>query len=90
MSQQNDDLMFLAGLVVGAIFGGVVAVLLVPQSGPETREQVVEHGIELKNRAEDAVQRAQQIASEAVGKVQTTAADLIKKPTDDLVSGGGI
>ena len=89
MSEQNDDLMFLAGLVVGAIFGGIVAVLLVPQSGPETREQVVERGLELRNRAEDAVQRAQQIASEAVGKVQTTAADLIKKP-DDLVSGGGI
>jgi gas vesicle protein len=90
MSDQNDDLMFLAGLVTGAIFGGIAAVLLVPQSGPETREQMVERGLELKNRAEDTVQRAQQIASEAVAKVQTTAADLIKKSDDDLASGGGI
>ena len=90
MSDQNDDLMFLAGLVTGAIFGGIVAALLVPQSGPETREQVVERGLELKNRAEDTVQRAQQIATEAVAKVQTTAADLINKPNDELASGGGI
>ena len=36
------------------------------------------------------VQRAQQVATEAVAKVQATAQDLIKKPGDDLVSGGGI
>jgi len=89
MNEQNDDLMFFLGLVLGAIAGGAMAALLTPHSGPETREQMVERGLVLKNRAEDAVQRAQQIASEAVAKVQTTAHDLIKKPDDDLVSGGG-
>jgi gas vesicle protein len=89
MSERNDDVMFLAGLVLGAIAGGAVAALLTPRSGPEIREQVVERGLELKNRAEDAVQRAQQVASDAVAKVQASAQDLIKKPDDDLVSGGG-
>jgi gas vesicle protein len=88
MSQRNDDVMFFAGLVLGAIAGGAMAALLTPQSGPETREQVVERGLELKNRAEDAVQRAQQVASEAVAKVQTSAQDLIKRPGDDVVRGG--
>jgi gas vesicle protein len=88
MSDQNDDLLFFAGLVLGAIAGGAVAALLTPQSGPEIREQVVERGLELKNRADDAVQRAQQVATEAVAKVQASAQDLIKKPGDDLVSGG--
>ncbi|HJZ47046.1 MAG TPA: YtxH domain-containing protein [Roseiflexaceae bacterium] len=88
MSERNDDVMFFAGLVVGAIAGGALAALLTPQSGLEIREQVVERGLELKNRAEDAVQRAQQVASEAVAKVQTSAQDLIKKPDGDVVRGG--
>ena len=77
MNKQNDTLAFFAGLVAGAVFGGFVAALLVPRSGPETREQVVERSLELKNRAEDVVQRAQQVASETVAKVQTTAQDII-------------
>jgi gas vesicle protein len=89
MSDRNDDLLFFAGLVLGAIAGGALAALLTPQSGPELREQVAERGLELKNRADDAVQRAQQIATEAVANVQASAQDLLKKPSDDLVSGGG-
>lgn len=77
MFEDNDTLAFLAGLVAGAIVGGVAASLFVPHSGPETREQVVERGLELKSRAEDAVQRAQQIASDTVAKVQTSAQDII-------------
>ena len=90
MSERNDDLLFFAGLVLGAVVGGAVAALLTPQSGPEIREQVAERGLELKNRADDAVQRAQRVASEAVAKVQSSAQDLVKKPGDDLVSGGDI
>jgi gas vesicle protein len=90
MSDRNDDVLFFAGLVLGAIAGGIVAALLTPQSGTEIREQVAERGLELKNRADDAVQRAQQVATEAVAKVQATAQGLITKPGDDLVSGGGI
>ena len=90
MSERNDDMLFLAGVFIGAIVGGVAAVLLAPQSGPETREQVAERGLELKSRAEDAVQRAQQVASDTVTKVQSTAQGLIgQKPADDAVGGGG-
>jgi gas vesicle protein len=89
MSDRNDDLLFFAGLVLGAIVGGAAAALLTPQSGTEIREQVAERGLELKNRADDAVQRAQQVAADAVAKVQSTAQDFIKQPSEDLVSGGG-
>jgi gas vesicle protein len=77
MEKQNGDLVFFAGLIAGAIVGGVVAALLAPRSGPEAREQIVERGLELKNRAEDAVERAQRIANETVAKVQATAQELI-------------
>ena len=86
MSERNDDLLFLVGLVVGAVAGGLAAALITPRSGLETREQVVERGLELKGRAEDAVQRAQQVANETVAKVQTTAQELIgQKPADDRI-----
>jgi hypothetical protein len=77
MSEQDGDLTFFAGLVVGAIVGGFAAALLAPRSGPETREQIVERGLELKNRAEDVVERAQQVAGETVAKVQAAAQEMI-------------
>jgi len=77
MEKQNSDLAFLAGLVAGAIVGGAVAALIAPRSGPEAREQIVERGLELKNRAEDVVERAQRVASETVAKVQAAAHELI-------------
>ena len=90
MSERDDDMLFLAGLFLGAVVGAAAAVLLVPQSGSDMGEQVAERGIELKNRAEDAVQRAQQVASDAVAKVQTAAQELIKQQRDDdLMSNGG-
>ncbi len=37
----------------------------------------VERGLELKNRAEDVVDRAQRVASETLAKVQATAQEMI-------------
>lgn len=68
---------FILGLISGAACGALAAALFSPRSGPESREQVVERGIELKNRADDVVQRAQQVASEAVAKVQVRARELL-------------
>ena len=87
---ERDDMLFLAGLFLGAVAGAAAAVLLTPRSGPDLREQVVERGIELRSRAEDAVQRAQQVATETVSKVQTAAQDLIKQQSgDDMMNQGG-
>ena len=77
--KKNDDMLFLAGLFFGAMVGAAAATLLTPRSGAETREQVAERGLELKSRAEDTVQRAQQVANEAVAKVQSAAHDLLKQ-----------
>jgi gas vesicle protein len=77
MEQQNGDLAFFAGLVAGAIVGGAAAALLAPRSGPETREQIVERGLELKSRADDVVERAQRVASDTVAKVQSTAQEIL-------------
>lgn len=90
MNERDDNLLFVAGMLLGAIIGGIAAVLLAPRSGSETREQVAERGLELRSRAEDVVQRAQAVASETVTKVQSSAQQLIsQKPGDDVVGGGG-
>jgi gas vesicle protein len=77
MEQQNGDRAFFVGLVAGAIVGGIAAALLAPRSGPETREQIVERGLELKGRADDVVERAQRVASDTVAKVQSTAQEIL-------------
>ena len=48
----NGALSFFAGLFVGALAGGATVLLLAPQSGEETRAQICNKGVELKERAE--------------------------------------
>lgn len=64
---------FVAGFIVGAVVGGILAGLLAPRPGAQTRELVRERGLELKDRAEDAVLRAQAIANETLARVQLGA-----------------
>jgi hypothetical protein len=49
-TSSDDDtssLSFFSGMLLGLIVGTIVAILLAPQSGSDTREQVVQTGIEL-------------------------------------------
>ena len=43
---------FFTGFFVGALIGGATALLMAPQSGEETRAQIRDKGIELKEKAE--------------------------------------
>jgi gas vesicle protein len=46
----------LAGVFFGALAGVVTALLLAPQSGEETRRQIREKGIELRDRTTELVE----------------------------------
>ena len=63
MLNQNTGLAFLAGGLMGALFGATLALLLAPQSGEKTRAQIKDKTSELKDRTvegmEDVGQRAQ-------------------------------
>ena len=54
----NNILGVLAGLVVGCLAGAVAMWLLAPQSGEETRTQIQEKGIELRDRTSGMVEDA--------------------------------
>jgi gas vesicle protein len=46
----NNILGVLIGLVIGALAGAITMLLLAPQSGEDTRMQIQEKGIELRDR----------------------------------------
>jgi gas vesicle protein len=48
----------LVGMLVGGLAGAVTMLLLAPQSGEETRMQIQEKGIELRNRTTGIVEDA--------------------------------
>src|SRR5436309_525149 len=49
-SGDTSRLSFVSGLLLGLVFGALVALALAPQSGRRTRQQVRETGIELRAR----------------------------------------
>lgn len=72
---------FLAGFVIGGLVGAAAALVLAPQSGSETRSQLVGMGQDLRQAgsdrvhqvrdgADDYLQRAEQSLGEAGDEVQ--------------------
>ena len=55
---------FLAGLVLGSLVGVAVAMLMAPASGPETRRQIREKGLELRTQADQQMEEARRRAEE--------------------------
>jgi gas vesicle protein len=57
-SETRDRSMFglLAGLLIGGLAGAVTMLLLAPQSGKDTRSQIRETGIELRDRTTEMVE----------------------------------
>ena len=72
---------FLAGFILGGLVGAAVAMIMAPASGEETRRQIRERGIELRDRAEDAAEEARKRAEEAAMEARKRAA---AQKRDDL------
>jgi gas vesicle protein len=89
MSSSFGDkfLYFLAGAGVG----GVVALLLAPQSGRETRDEIsrrAQEGRDFINRKVDESKRAMEEGSTRVSKEMTSIVDKSKEEFGDLVDKG--
>lgn len=76
MSNQGEVSSFFTGFFIGALLGGAAALLLAPQSGEETRTQLRDKGIELKDKAEATY-------ADAMEKLEATTEELRKK-TEEL------
>jgi gas vesicle protein len=52
----NNALGVLAGILVGGLAGAVTMLLLAPQSGKDTRRQIREKSIELRDRTSEMIE----------------------------------
>jgi gas vesicle protein len=52
----NNTFGVLVGMVIGALAGAATMLLLAPQSGKDTRKQIQEKGIELRDRTTEMVE----------------------------------
>ena len=86
-SGRDEVLAFLGGALIGGLVGAGVALLLAPQSGEETREQIRQKGIELKDRGDVALQDLRRRADEASVEFRRRTEELkkaIDKSTEDI------
>ena len=73
MSERNDFGTFLAGFIVGGVVGALTTLLMVPQSGEETRDYLRKKSIELKERTEITAEEARKKAEEALIEARSKA-----------------
>jgi gas vesicle protein len=52
----NNILGVLTGILIGGLAGAVTMLLLAPQSGKDTRKQIQEKGVELRDRTTELVE----------------------------------
>jgi gas vesicle protein len=64
MSDEGKGAEFLAGLLIGGLVGAAAALLLAPQPGDRTREELREKGIELKERVIELSEEARKVAED--------------------------
>ena len=80
MSKYNETGAILGSLFVGALAGAVAALLLAPQSGKETREQLADEAEKLKEEIEkyasDFSDKAKQAKADLEDKLKRTEAQL--------------
>jgi gas vesicle protein len=78
---------FFTGFFVGALVGGAAALLMAPQSGEETRSQIRDRSIEIKDKAEttygDVMKRIDAQTTELRGRTEELSTKL-----DQLIAQG--
>ncbi|MBN1427149.1 MAG: YtxH domain-containing protein [Anaerolineae bacterium] len=67
---------FVMGFFVGGLVSAAIALLNAPQSGKETREQVMAKGIELRDRAGEEVQRIRTQVEDMIAEVRIQTDDV--------------
>lgn len=93
MSDRDEFGAFLVGFVFGGLAGAASALLLAPQSGPETRAIIKEKSIELRDRANETIDDAYIEAEKAAIEARTRfdeLAQLTKTRTEDMAHHGQV
>lgn len=78
----NNTLSVLVGMLVGGLAGAVTMLLLAPQSGRDTRKQLQQKGIELRDRTSEVVEDTMTQVREKANKLSVSGRDAIKGWTE--------
>src|SRR5512140_2683256 len=79
MSRGSSGGPLLAGLMIGGLVGGGAMLLLAPQAGRQTRAEIQDGAMEIKDRTTETVRGA---VSQAKSKAQQMASDARDKAAD--------
>lgn len=84
MSDNNSEFgAFLAGFVIGGLVGAATALILAPQSGEQTRDQISSKSTELYATSGERVQQYRDLSTEKIQDYQARAANLIHRDADN-------
>ena len=89
MADRSGGGEFFAGLIVGGLIGAGVALLFAPQSGEETRAQIRDASIELKDRANETIAEAREKADAITADARRRAEEIIadaRKSADKMIA----
>ena len=95
MSESSDSEIgsFLTGFIIGGLVGAAVALIMAPQSGEETRAQIRQRSIEIRDQTatygEDAQRRAEDAAAAARNRAEKLAAEARAKGEELAERGKG-
>ena len=78
---------FFSGFLIGGLVGAAAALLLAPQSGEESRNQIREKGVELKEKAETTYVDLQEKVDTAVADLRSRVDELSSKVDQIIVQG---
>src|SRR5688572_3725612 len=82
---------FMAGLLIGGLAGAAASLLMAPQSGQDTRDQIQAKGVMLRNDATDTVQKtAEQVrlkSQQLSNNMQEKAGDLQQRGKEMINEG---
>jgi gas vesicle protein len=76
MSEHNDCGSFMGGLLMGGIIGAIVALVLAPQSGEETRkllkDKALELGKEINDQTETLKEKGRELLTQDAIEIEET------------------
>jgi gas vesicle protein len=70
---------FFAGVLVGGLVGAAIALLMAPQSGAETRQQIGRASHDLRDRAQDTLEDARERAEATIADARRRAERIIEE-----------
>jgi gas vesicle protein len=85
MQENESDLgAFLAGFVIGALVGAATAIILAPQSGPATRQQLIDMSHDLRNSADAQAREYRDRANTLISDTRNRAQHLGEQVQDQV------